>query len=152
MIKIYTDGACSGNPGPGGWSVIITSGEKVKVLSGHEIETTNNRMELTAILNALEWCAKKEISNVEIYSDSAYVVNAINQFWIKKWLANGWTNSKKEEVKNSDLWKRFIYYNKQVKAKFIKVKGHNKDTLNEMADKRAVEESMKAKYLAEVKT
>lgn len=152
MIKIYTDGACSGNPGPGGWSVVIISGEKVKVLSGHEIETTNNRMELTAILNALEWCEKKEISNVVIYSDSAYVVNAINQFWIKKWLANGWTNSKKEEVKNSDLWKRFVYYNKQVKAKFIKVKGHNKDTLNEMADKRAVEESMKAKYLAEVKT
>ena len=151
MIKIYTDGACSGNPGPGGWSVVIASGEKVKVLSGHEIETTNNRMELTAILNALEWCVKKEISNVEIYSDSAYVVNAINQFWIKKWLANGWTNSKKEEVKNSDLWKRFIYYNKQVKAKFIKVKGHSKDTLNEMADKRAVEESIKAKYLAEVK-
>ena len=151
MIKIYTDGACYGNPGPGGWSVVITSGKKLKVLFGYEIETTNNRMELTAILNALEWCAKKEISNVEIYSDSAYVVNAINQFWVKKWLANGWKNSKKEEVKNSDLWKRFIYYNKRVKAKFIKVKGHNKDTLNEMADKRAVEESMKAKYLSEVK-
>lgn len=154
MIKIYTDGACSKNPGPGGWSVIVTNGEKIKVLSGHEIETTNNRMELTALLKAFEFSIEKGFNNIEIYSDSAYVVNAINLKWLHKWQLNNWINSDKKEVKNADLWKRayeLINDDKIQLFKLFKVKGHSNDTLNEMADKRAVEESMKAKFLAEVK-
>lgn len=150
-IRIYTDGACSGNPGAGGWAVVIAYKDKVKLLSGNFEETTNNKMELVAMLKSLEYISEKGFSNVEVYSDSAYVVNAINENWIVKWKMNQWVNSKKEDVKNRNIWES-IYWYLNVKfpkigssVRIMKVKGHNGNTLNEIADMRAKEEVLKAK-------
>ena len=123
-VKIYTDGACSGNPGPGGWGVILSFNGKEKELSGSMPNTTNNRMELFAVISGIG--ALKEPCGVEIYSDSAYVVNAFNQHWIDNWQKNGWKTADKKPVENTDLWMLLIQIIKIKKhdVRFFKVKGH----------------------------
>jgi ribonuclease HI len=142
-VTIYTDGACSGNPGPGGWAAILIAGNYKKELSGGEANTTNNRMELAGVINGLR--ALTRPCNVTIYSDSAYVVNAFNQNWIGKWMTNGWKNSAKAEVANSDLWKELAVLTATHKVTFSKVKGHADDELNNRCDELAVAESRKFK-------
>jgi ribonuclease HI len=142
-VIIYTDGACSGNPGPGGWAAILIAGNYKKELSGGEANTTNNRMELAGVINGLR--ALTRPCNVTIFSDSAYVVNAFNQNWIDKWMTNGWKNSAKAEVANSDLWKELAVLTTTHKVTFSKVKGHADDELNNRCDELAVAESRKFK-------
>ena len=142
-VTIYTDGACSGNPGPGGWASILMAGGVRKELSGGEKDTTNNRMELMAVIEGLR--ALKRPCKVDIYSDSAYVVNAFSQNWIDKWVRNGWKNSAKAEVANSDLWKELAVLTATHKVTFSKVKGHADDELNNRCDELAVAESRKFK-------
>lgn len=137
-IQIYTDGACSGNPGIGGWACVLIYKTKVKEMSGGEKETTNNRMEMMAIVKGLS--ALTEPCNVEVFSDSAYCVNAFNQNWIGNWQKNGWKNSKKEEVKNIDLWRKLLELTKFHNVKFVKVKGHSTNVLNNRCDELAVAE------------
>jgi ribonuclease HI len=135
-VVIYTDGACSGNPGPGGWGAVLLYGEKIKEISGGEAETTNQRMELTAVIQALK-VLKVSGWKVTVYSDSAYIVNAFAQKWIDKWLKNGWKNSKKEDVANQDLWKELIELGKINRVEIKKVKGHSGDRWNERCDELA---------------
>ncbi len=142
-VTIYTDGACSGNPGPGGWAAILIAGNYKKELSGGEAQTTNNRMELAGVINGLR--ALKRPCKVTIYSDSAYVVNAFNQNWLAKWMTNGWKNSAKAEVANADLWKELAVLTATHKVTFSKVKGHANDELNNRCDELAVAESRKFK-------
>lgn len=142
-VTIYTDGACSGNPGPGGWAAILIAGNYKKELSGGEAQTTNNRMELSGVINGLR--ALKRPCKVTIYSDSAYVVNAFNQNWLSKWMTNGWKNSAKAEVANADLWKELAVLTATHKVTFSKVKGHADDELNNRCDELAVAESRKFK-------
>ena len=134
-VIIYTDGACSGNPGPGGWgAVLIYEGTK-KEVSGGSKETTNNIMEITAVVEALKLL--KYPCEVEVYSDSAYVVNTFEKNWIEKWKKNGWKNSQKEDVKNKELWKELDALCKIHKVKFVKVKGHADNELNNRCDELA---------------
>ena len=138
-IEVYTDGACSGNPGPGGWSAVIHSNEKVKKISGGEIYTTNNRMELQAVIECLKYCHSRDCHSIYIYSDSAYVLNPIANKWLKKWIKRGWKTLKDEEVKNKDLWLNFIEVYRSLrsqnkKIRFIKVKGHSGNEMNNIAD------------------
>ena len=142
-VTIYTDGACSGNPGPGGWASILMAGGAKKELSGGEPDTTNNRMELMAVIQGLR--ALKRPCKVDIYSDSAYVVNAFEQNWLDKWTKNGWKNSAKAEVANADLWKELAVLTATHKVTFSKVKGHADDELNNRCDELAVAESRKFK-------
>jgi len=135
-ITIYTDGACSGNPGPGGWGAVLFYGEHTRELSGGEEDTTNQRMELTAVIEALR-ALKVSDWPVTVYTDSAYVVNAFAQNWIDNWLRNGWKNSKKEDVANQDLWKELIALMKKNRVKIAKVKGHAGDRWNERCDELA---------------
>lgn len=154
-VRIFTDGACSENPGPGGWAAVFNTSNKCYTISGHEESTTNNRMELMAAIKALDKIAKLECkrenhNEYEIYSDSAYVVNTINNHWIEKWRANDWKTTKHEDVKNRDLWEKFsaikrMLANIGVNVTLIKIKGHAGNTFNELVDKLAKEESMKAK-------
>ncbi len=137
-VIIYTDGACSGNPGNGGWAAILKFGEVGRELSGYEENTTNNKMELTAAIKGLK--ALKEPCEVELYSDSAYLINAFEKFWLVNWKKNGWINSSKEEVKNSDLWKELDSLNTLHKIKWIKVKGHADNEYNNRCDKLATDE------------
>ena len=137
-VTIYTDGACSGNPGPGGWASILMAGGVKKELSGGEKDTTNNRMELIAVIEGLR--ALKRPCKVDIYSDSAYVVNAFSQNWIDKWVRNGWKNSAKAEVANSDLWKELIDLTSKHNVTFHKVKGHADNEYNNRCDELAVAE------------
>ncbi len=137
-VTIYTDGACSGNPGPGGWASILMAGGVKKELSGGERDTTNNRMELMAVIEGL--AALKRPCKVDIYSDSAYVVNAFSQNWIEKWIKNGWKNSAKAEVANSDLWKRLLELTSIHTVTFHKVKGHADNEFNNRCDELAVAE------------
>ena len=137
-VTIYTDGACSGNPGPGGWAAILMAGGAKKELSGGERDTTNNRMELMAVIEGL--AALKRPCKVDIYSDSAYVVNAFSQNWIEKWIRNGWKNSAKAEVANSDLWKRLLELTSIHQVTFHKVKGHADNEFNNRCDELAVAE------------
>ena len=134
-VDIYTDGSCLGNPGPGGWSFIIRyKNGKIKESSGSKKNTTNNRMELIAAIEAIKYFKKK--TKINIYTDSKYLENGIT-IWIKKWKINNWKTSNKKDVKNSDLW---ILLENETKNHFIKwswVKAHNDDTLNEKADKLA---------------
>lgn len=142
-VDLYTDGACSGNPGVGGWAAVLIYKGKQKELSGGERETTNNRMELTAVIRGLE--ALKEKCNVTIYSDSAYVVNAINNDWITNWQLNGWKNSAKDDVSNKDLWEKLLDLLASHPSVFVKVKGHSTNELNNRCDKLAVSEVQKIK-------
>ena len=137
-VQIYTDGACSGNPGPGGWAAILLAKGKEKEISGYEESTTNNRMELTAAIEGLS--ALKMKCKVRLYSDSAYLVNAFNLYWIDNWRSNGWKNSSKSTVSNVDLWQRLDELNNQHKIEWIKVKGHSDNEYNNRCDKLAVEQ------------
>jgi ribonuclease HI len=143
-VQIYTDGACSGNPGAGGWACVLLSGEHKKELSGFEPETTNNRMEIMAAIKGLE-ALKTRPAPLEIYSDSAYLCNAVNNGWINSWQQNGWKTSAKESVKNRDLWERIIELNAQFSPKYIKVKGHADNKYNNRCDELAVAEIKKNK-------
>lgn len=152
-IRIYTDGACSENPGPGGWAAVFNTESKCFTISGNEVETTNNRMELRAVIEAFRKIAKTKSSNeFEIFCDSAYVVNAINNNWIDVWQRNNWKTTKGDDVKNKDLWEEFSKVKDEVCSKgicvaLVKIKGHAGNTFNEMVDKLAKEESMKAKEM-----
>jgi len=130
-VVLYTDGACSGNPGMGGWGAILFYKGKDKILSGGEMQTTNNRMELMAVIKGLE--AIKESCKVEVYSDSAYVVNAFEQKWIDKWKSNGWKSSK-GEVLNIDLWKKLLNEMERHQVTLHKVKGHSDNENNNKCD------------------
>lgn len=141
-VTIYTDGACSGNPGPGGWGAILKYGEHEKELSGGEKSTTNNRMELLAVITALEML--KESCCVSLYSDSQYIVNAINQHWLESWKKKGWKR-KGGEVKNVDLWQRLSPLLEKHQVRFIWVKGHAENPYNNRCDELAVKESRRFK-------
>ena len=134
LVKMYTDGACSGNPGPGGYCAILTCGDREKVVSGGEKDTTNNRMELLAVIKGLESLTKRCV--VEVHSDSAYVVNAINNDWLGKWASRKWEN-----VKNPDLWSKLMHLLAAHDVRFIKVKGHSDDEMNNRCDEIARKES-----------
>jgi ribonuclease HI len=134
IIKIYTDGACSGNPGKGGWGAILLYKGKEKKINGFDPETTNNRMELQAVIEALK-IIKKNIK-IEIYTDSNYVKDGITK-WIFSWKKNGWKNSKKQAVKNADLWQKLDLLVQKYDVEFFWVKGHNGDKYNEIADELA---------------
>lgn len=134
-VTIYTDGACSGNPGPGGWGSILMYKDNKKETSGGKKDTTNNVMELTAVIEGLKLL--KFPCKVKLYSDSAYVVNAFNQKWIYGWLKNGWKNSSKEPVKNKELWQELYELTKVHEVEFIKVKGHADNEYNNRCDELA---------------
>lgn len=140
-IDIYTDGACSGNPGPGGWGAILMYGELQKELSGGEPSTTNNRMELMAVISALE--ALNQPCEATLYTDSQYIVNAVNKGWAKKWRAAGWMRNKKEPAKNPDLWERLLELLNEHQVDFVWVKGHSVNVHNNRCDELAVAESKK---------
>lgn len=140
-VVLYTDGACSGNPGAGGWASILSFKGKEKVLAGGEKETTNNRMELMAVIMGLE--SVKNGNKVKVFSDSAYVVNAFNQNWIENWQRNNWQTSGKGEVQNKDLWQRLLSAMKELDVEFVKVKGHSDNKNNNRCDALAREEIMK---------
>ena len=134
-VTIYTDGACSGNPGPGGWCAILEYQGREKMISGGEESTTNNRMELMAVIVALE--ALNRPCDVEVHSDSQYVVNAFNKHWIDGWKKRGWKTANKQPVKNRDLWERLLTAKSKHKVEFIWVKGHAGHELNERCDELA---------------
>lgn len=134
-VTIYTDGACSGNPGPGGYGAILMMGENKKEISGGQKNTTNNIMELTAVIEALKLL--KRPCKVDLYSDSAYVVNAFLQNWIWGWIKNNWKNSNKEEVKNKELWQELLGLTKVHDVTFHKVKGHSDNKYNNRCDELA---------------
>lgn len=136
-ISIYTDGACSGNPGPGGWAAILIHQDTEKEIWGSEDHTTNNRMEMMAAIKGLQ--ALKRPCQVDLYSDSAYVVNAFNNGWIKKWQGNGWRTSKKEPVENQDLWQELIEMCETHEVHWHKVKGHSDNEYNNRCDRLAVD-------------
>lgn len=153
-IKIFTDGACSNNPGPGGYGCLILMNEKVMKVSGYEENTTNNRMELKAVIEGIKnilniiYQESYEIEKLEVISDSSYVVNAINKNWLVNWKKNGFKTMEGKDIKNVDLWKEldkrlneldFI----KVKIAFVKIKGHNGDYFNETVDKLAKSEIVK---------
>lgn len=134
-ILIYTDGACSGNPGPGGYGAILIYKDNIKEISGAVNDTTNNKMELMAVIKALELV--KGSRNIEVYSDSAYVVNSIEKGWLYSWKKNNWIKSNKEKAKNIDLWEMLIKFMEIHNIKFIKVKGHSDNEYNNRCDKLA---------------
>ena len=136
MIKIYTDGSCLSNPGNGGWAAIININGEIKKISGNEKNTTNNRMELMAPINALKNINSKDL--IEIFTDSKYVKNGITE-WINTWVLNNWKTSKKEDVKNKDLWIELYKLNQSLNVKWNWVKAHTGDTLNEEVDMLAKE-------------
>ena len=134
-ILIYTDGACSHNPGPGGWATVLIYKGVEKQISGFEAETTNNRMELTAVMKALQ--ALKEPCAVTLHTDSAYIQNAFEKGWIARWQANGWKTTAKKPVENQDLWKQIIDLNETHRVTWKKVKGHADDKYNNICDELA---------------
>ena len=142
-VDIYTDGACSGNPGPGGWGAILRYNGAEKELSGSQAETTNNRMELTAVISALS--ALKEPCEVTVYTDSKYVCDAITKGWVYSWKRNGWKKADKKPALNSDLWEQMLSLLKMHKTEFIWLKGHAGHPENERCDRLAVSEY--SKYL-----
>ncbi len=134
-ISIYTDGACSGNPGKGGWCAILIYGETEKVISGGDPDTTNNRMEVIAAIEGLS--ALKEKCAVTLYSDSAYLVNAVEQRWLSGWRSRGWVTADKKPVKNKDLWLRLTELLARHDVVFVKVKGHADNVYNNRCDEVA---------------
>ena len=140
-VSIFSDGACSGNPGPGGWGAILVYNGIEKVLSGGERETTNNRMELTGVIVALR--ALKEKCRVTVTSDSEYVIKGINEGWAEKWRENGWMRNKKEAAKNANLWQELLELCEKHEVTFEWVKGHAENPMNNRCDELAVEESKK---------
>ncbi|KFZ40955.1 MULTISPECIES: ribonuclease HI [Thermoactinomyces] len=134
-VIVYTDGACSHNPGPGGWAAVLMYKEHHKEISGGEEVTTNNRMELTAVIEALS--RLKEPCRVKVHSDSAYIVNCMQQKWYEKWAKNGWMTSGKKPVENQDLWKKLLALMEKHDVEFVKVKGHSNVTWNNRCDELA---------------
>ena len=137
-VTIYTDGACSGNPGPGGWGAILRYGGAEKVLSGGEAQTTNNRMELTGVIEALR--ALREPCVVELYSDSKYVIDALSKGWAKSWRSRGWVKSDKKPALNADLWEALLGLCETHKLHCHWVKGHAENEYNNRCDALAVAE------------
>ena len=135
-VTIYTDGACSGNPGPGGYGAILMYEELKKEISGFEKYTTNNKMEIMAVLKGLEML--KCPCNVKVYSDSSYVVNAVQNKWIFSWEKNNWVKKDRKQVKNIELWEELLKYMSIHDIKFIKVKGHSDNVYNNRCDELAV--------------
>ena len=140
-IKIYTDGACIGNPGPGGWAAVILNNNEKKELFGGEKLTTNNRMELTAAIQGLEYCAAQDgeqpsLKQIVVYTDSVYLKEGIT-VWINKWEKNNWKTSDKKNVKNVDLWKKLKELVKSNSIEWVWIKGHSKDPMNDQADRLA---------------
>jgi len=140
-VIVYTDGACSGNPGPGGWGAVLRWNGTEKELSGGATQTTNNRMEMQAVIEALK--ALKKPCLVKIHSDSALIINAFQQGWIKNWQKRGWRNSNKKPVENQELWQEMLKAMEPHEVVWIKVKGHAGIELNERADQLAVAASQK---------
>ena len=140
-VTIYTDGACSGNPGPGGWGAILRYGETEKELSGGEKETTNNRMELSGVIAALS--ALKEPCTVELWSDSRYVIDALEKRWVYGWKARGWRKADKKPALNVDLWEQLLPLVEQHELHYHWVKGHAENEWNNRCDALAVAESRK---------
>jgi ribonuclease HI len=140
-VIVYTDGACSGNPGPGGWGAILKWNGTEKELSGGHPQTTNNRMEMQAVIEALK--ALKKTCLVKIHSDSALIINAFEQNWIKNWQKRGWRKSNKKPVENKELWQEMLKAMEPHEVVWVKVKGHAGIELNERADQLAVAESQK---------
>ena len=141
-VDIYTDGACSGNPGPGGWACILIAQGVEKEASGFEPATTNNRMELTAAIKALNLLNRP--CNVRLYSDSAYLISAFNEGWLDNWQRNGWRNTTGNPVSNPDLWKELLRLSEIHDVTWIKVKGHSDNEYNNRCDKLAVDEIRRA--------
>lgn len=142
-IDLYTDGSCSGNPGPGGWGVVLRFNGLEKELSGGERDTTNNRMELTAVIEGLK--ALKEQCEVTIYSDSQYFCKAINEGWLKGWIARGWKKADKSPVLNVDLWQEIKAELDKHTIKIVWVKGHADNEFNNRCDRLAVTQTEKHK-------
>lgn len=141
-VTAYTDGACSHNPGPGGWAAVLIYKGREKAFSGFEPETTNNRMELTAVLEALR--ALKEPCEVDIYTDSAYIHNAFKNGWIERWQRNGWKTAAKQPVENQDLLMGILEASAVHRVRYNKVKGHSDDKYNNMCDmlaRKAIKEN-----------
>ena len=134
-VDIYTDGACRGNPGPGGWGAILVYGGHEKELSGGEAMTTNNRMEMTAVIQALS--ALKESCEVTLTTDSKYVIDCIEKEWVYRWEKQGWKRNKKDPAENVDLWKCLLPLLQKHKVSFVWVKGHNGHPYNERCDRLA---------------
>ncbi len=142
-VDIFTDGACSGNPGVGGWGTILAFNGTEKILKGGSIDTTNNRMELTAAIEGLE--ALKMPCNVNLYSDSQYLVNGMTKGWAKSWQKNGWKKADKKPALNTDLWQKLLNLTEIHNVTFIWVKGHNNHPQNERCDQLAVNEVKRIK-------
>lgn len=140
-VIIYTDGACSNNPGPGGWGAVVMYKDVKKEISGFEDNTTNNKMEIMAVIQALELL--KEPCNVKVYSDSAYVVNSISKGWVYSWKKNNWIKSDKKKAKNIDLWEIMLKCMNMHKIEFIKVKGHSDNEYNNRCDELATSQIKK---------
>lgn len=132
LVTIYTDGACSGNPGPGGWGAVLLYGGARKELSGSAANTTNNRMELTAALEAIK--ALKEPCKIDLYTDSTYLCNAFNKRWLEHWLANGWKTAANKPVENQDIWSELSQCTRIHEISFHKVKGHANNLENNRCD------------------
>ena len=142
-VLLFTDGACSGNPGPGGWGAILRYGTAEKELSGGEANTTNNRMELSAVINGL--AALKEPCRVTIQSDSRYVADAIEKGWARSWKQNGWRKADKKPALNADLWEKLLTLLDIHDVTFVWIKGHAGHPENERCDQLAVAESLQHK-------
>lgn len=136
-LRIYTDGACAGNPGPGGWGVMLQYANNTKEIFGYELQTTNNRMEIKAAIEALKVLKNSYMHNIEIYTDSKYLQDGITK-WIHKWLKNNWRTSSNKLVKNSDLWQQlYLELDKHNHVLWYWVKGHSDSAGNDAADKLA---------------
>ncbi len=142
-VTIYTDGACSGNPGPGGWGAILQYGAHTKEISGGDPHTTNNKMELLGVISALELL--REPCSVELYSDSKYVIDGITKGWARGWKARGWKKADKTPAKNPELWDRLLVLLDQHDVRFHWVKGHAENPFNNRCDELAVAEWKKLK-------
>ncbi len=142
-IDMYTDGACSGNPGPGGWGVVLIYKDLIKEFSGYDAETTNNKMEITAVIEGLKKI--KEPCNITIYTDSAYTMNAFEQGWIRNWQLNNWKTANKKPVANQDLWITLLSLLSRHEYQFVKVKGHADNQYNNRCDQLATGEIAKHK-------
>lgn len=141
-IEIYTDGACSGNPGPGGWACILICGNKQFEFSGYEASTTNNRMELQAAISALDRISAPNCK-IDVYTDSAYLCNAFNQHWVTNWQRNGWQTAYYTHVINADLWEQLILLDNTFDITWHKVKGHSGNIFNDRCDELARNEITK---------
>lgn len=141
-VKIYTDGACSGNPGAGGWAAILLFGDKKKEISGYDKSTTNNRMELTGAIRGLE-AIKTAGYKIEIFSDSSYLVNAVTKGWLGNWKSRNWKTADKKDVKNIDLWEQIDKLNAKYSPVYHWVKGHADNQYNNRCDELAVAEIKK---------